>query len=95
MPISLETRLLAASSHAYLITADGPVGALTAIEKLRATTADYALDPAGYATGLDRIDAALVGEAPDRLVVAFRGTLPPNSPAHIQTLMDWATDADA
>jgi len=49
----------------------------------------------GFAAGAVNIDAAFVGEAPDAIVVAFRGTLPPNSPNHQQVILDWANDIDA
>jgi hypothetical protein len=49
---------------------------------------------AGFATGSSRIDAALVGTGPDGVVLAFRGTLPPSSPDHEQTLKDWLNDLE-
>jgi hypothetical protein len=51
--------------------------------------------PTGFASGIDRIDAALLGETAAEIIVAFRGTLPPQSPDTLQTILDWLNDCDA
>lgn len=90
MPLSLTARLLRAARHAYDIAATGvladtddsrPVGFVGQVD--------------GIARGTDRIDAALVGETGDAIIVAFRGTLPPDSPDHLRAVLDWAADCDA
>jgi hypothetical protein len=50
---------------------------------------------AAWATGLDNIDAALVAEADEGIILAFRGTIPPDSPDHAQSVLDWLNDGDA
>ena len=90
MPLSITARLLCAARHAYDVTATGSV----------AVTPDSGrigfIGPVdGFAAGAINIDAALVGEAQDAIVVAFRGTLPPGSPNPGQVILDWANDVDA
>ena len=90
--LPIVARLLLAARETYDVEAAGPV----------AVGADYApigwlRSPQGFATGADRIDAALVGETATEIIVAFRGTLPPNadSPDKKQVLLDWLSDFDA
>ena len=90
MPLSLTARLLRAARHAYDVTASSVL----------ADTADsqpigFIGEVDGFVRGIDRIDAALVGETADGIIVAFRGTLPPDSPDHLQAILDWAGDLDA
>src|SRR5438270_130185 len=56
---------------------------------------NYVTGPVGFAAGDKQIDAALVGETAGEIVVGFRGTLPPDSPDHLQMIRDWANDCDA
>jgi hypothetical protein len=74
MPATISARLLAAARQTYQITAPGPVPALPA----GAPDCGYGT-PNGYVSGPDAINAALVGAAPDGIIIAFRGTLPPDS----------------
>ena len=74
MPLSLTGRLLCAARQSYQIVGDGPVPAAPNSDQIGYGTPD------GFAVGPARIDAALVGEADDGIIVAFRGTLPPDSP---------------
>jgi hypothetical protein len=90
MPISLTARLLCAARQSYTITAAGPVPDAPHSDQI-----GYLSVPDGFATGLDRIEAGLVGEAADGIIVAFRGTLPPESPDRGQMILDWASDCDA
>jgi hypothetical protein len=90
MPLSITARLLCAARHAYDASATGPVA-----DTLDSTRIGFVGQVDGFAAGTDRIDAALVGEAPDAIVVAFRGTLPPGSPNPGQVILDWANDVDA
>ncbi len=89
MPLSLTGRLLCAARQSYQIVGDGPVPAAPNSDQIGYGTPD------GFAVGPARIDAALVGEADDGIIVAFRGTLPPDSPNHGQVILDWANDVDA
>ena len=50
---------------------------------------------AAWVTGADNIDAALVAEADEGIIVAFRGTIPLDSPDHAQSVLDWLNDGDA
>ncbi len=90
MPLSITARLLCAARHAYDVTASGPLANTGDSSRIGLTGP---VD--GFAAGAVNIDAAFVGEAPDAIVVAFRGTLPPSSPNHTQVILDWANDIDA
>jgi Lipase (class 3) len=89
MALTMTARLLCAARHAYMVAANGPVPPAPYLGDI-----GYA-NPAGFASGDDRIDAGLVGEAPDAIIVAFRGTLPPQSPDRAQVILDWANDCNA
>ena len=87
---SLDGRLVCASKYAYAIATTGPVPSLAPYDGGAALTS-----VTGFATGSSRIDAALVGtSATDGVVLAFRGTLPPGSQDHKQTLKDWLNDLE-
>ena len=90
MSLSITEKLLCASRFAYTITGTGPV---TLNDD--GTAAGFSEPPAGFAAGDDQIDAGLVGESDDGIVVVFRGTLPPSSPNQGQMILDWADDIDA
>jgi predicted lipase len=91
MAIDLTGRLLCASSQAYAITGAGPVP----MTSPRAGLVGWLKPPEGYVTGDDAIDAAMVGSTANEIIVAFRGTLPPDSPNRRQMILDWADDLDA
>lgn len=91
MATSLDCRLLCASRMAYGIVAnaspvlpcppyDLPIGFLK--------------PPIGFISGQSGIDACLVGTNSDGVILSFRGTLPPDSPNHEQTIKDWLNDLD-
>ena len=90
MPLSITARLLCAARHAYDVTATGPVA-----NTPNSTRIGFVGTVDGFVDGPDGINAALVGEAPDAIVLAFRGTLPPGSPNPGQMILDWANDIDA
>jgi hypothetical protein len=90
VPISLTVRLLCAARHAYDITASGDVAGTSDSARIGFIDAIE-----GFAVGIDRIDAGLVGETAEAIIVAFRGTLPADSPDHAQAILDWADDCDA
>jgi hypothetical protein len=90
MPATISARLLFAARQAYEITANGPVPAVAA------GTPDPGFGtPTGYVSGPDAIDAGLVGQGDDGIVVAFRGTLPFDSPDKGQIVRDWLSNVDA
>jgi triacylglycerol lipase len=90
MPLSITARLLCAARHAYDVAKTGPVA-----DTPDSTRIGFVGPADGFVDGPDGINAAFVGEAPDAIIVAFRGTLPPDSPNHGQVILDWATDVDA
>jgi triacylglycerol lipase len=47
------------------------------------------------ARGLHEINACLIGSNVDGVVLAFRGTLPPDGPNHEQIVLDWFNDFHA
>ncbi|MGH3781435.1 MAG: lipase family protein [Pseudonocardiaceae bacterium] len=91
MSTSLECRLLCASMTAFSITNDGPITP----PQPYFDAAQFRDDPAGFVSGSDAINACLVGTTVDGVVLAFRGTLPLDSPDWEQTIRDWINDLDA
>jgi Lipase (class 3) len=92
MATSLECRLLCASVTAHSITNDGPI---TPQPPPYFDAAQFVDDPpVGFVEGNEAINACLVGTTIDGVVLAFRGTLPPASPDHEQTIRDWINDLD-
>ena len=96
MDLTLATRLLCASTQAYVINSTGPARpTLPPPVPPRSLRIGFVDAPLGYATGLDRINAALIGMADDGLIVAFRGTLPLTGPDIARSVLDWIADVDA
>ena len=91
MATSLECRLLCASVNAYGIQNDGTV----VHDKPYFDAIQFAVEPTATIAGSVNINACLVGTNTDGVVVAFRGTLPPDSPNHEQTVRDWMNDLHA
>lgn len=91
MPTSLECRLLCASVCAYSARNDGTV----AKGQPYFDAANFTQPPVSAVAGADGIDAGFVATTGDGVVLSFRGTLPPDSPDHEQTVRDWLNDADA
>jgi hypothetical protein len=85
--VTLDCRLLCASGCAYYVIGTkyqplpgdrwGPV-------------VDFVSPPTPVAGGDDLIDACLVGENADGVIVAFRGTLPPSW--SLPSVLDWLQD---
>lgn len=92
MSATLTCHLLCASHMAYAITTDAtPVPACPPYD----LPASFVMPPTGFVSGPSGIDAGLVGTNSDGVILAFRGTLPPDSPNHEQTFEDWLSDVDA
>jgi hypothetical protein len=87
---TIDGRMLCASKWAYAIAQPGPVSAIEPY----ASGCGLQGAVTGFATGSSRIDAAFVGTGQDGVVLAFRGTLPPDSPDRKQTLSDWLHDVE-
>jgi hypothetical protein len=88
--VTLNCRLLCACGCAYNIDTDSgayrpppgdPYGPVVA----------YLTAPTPISGGDDRIDACLVGESADGVIVAFRGTLPPSWQSW-PSVLDWLQD---
>jgi len=90
MSLSITEKLLCASRFAYTVAGTGPVTLNS-----DGIAAGFNGQPSGFVAGASQIDAGLVGESDDGIVVAFRGTLPPSSPNQGQMILDWADDIDA
>lgn len=88
MPIS-DLQLLCAALQAYQITTPGQVPGATG----SSTIGWLAGDPVGFLAGNNNINAGFVGETADTIVMAFRGTLPPD--VSMQAALDWINDFDA
>ena len=87
---TIDCQLMCACEWAYAITGSGPVPPQAPYDGGSGLVAPVQ----GFATGSNRIDAALVGSCTSGVVVAFRGTLPPDSPDQRQTLDDWLRDLE-
>jgi hypothetical protein len=111
MALSLDARLLCAASHAYKVFADGVIRPTDEpAPKTRSVLAGYGDTAVGVVAGPESRDAALVGDTPDGVVLAFRGTVPPilslSGPADLaqpqrlwgeieRIVLDWSNDAHA
>jgi hypothetical protein len=87
---TLLGRLLSASRLAYQVQHEGslPAGG-------HAEIAGFDGPVTAAVAGFEGMDACLVGASVDGIVVAFRGTLPPNSPNQQETVSDWLNDLEA
>ncbi len=90
---TLDGRLLCASGAAYAITGDAKTLAPDP-KDVYINGAGFLQPPAVFSAGPLSIDGCLVGEIPDGLVLAFRGTMPLdfNDPP---TVRDWVGDFQA
>jgi hypothetical protein len=92
MATTLPCRLLCASRVAYAVGANAsPIPACPPYD----VAVGFTSGPIGFVSGPSGIDACLVGTNADGVVLALRGTLPPDSPNHEQTFEDWLNDIDA
>jgi len=90
---TLEGRLLCASGAAYAITGNQPTLAPDPMDVYQ-SGAGFVRAPSVVNGGPREIDACLVGEIEDGVVVAFRGTLPFNI-HQITSIRDWISDFEA
>jgi hypothetical protein len=88
--LSLECRSLCASVAAYGIN---PMGKLIPSDPYYSAIG-FLSPPVAFAAGEDDIDACLVGTTEQGVVLAFRGTIPPDIHDQ-QSLLDWISDLTA
>jgi Lipase (class 3) len=93
---TLEGRLLCASASAYATVAgENLLDPQAAVPYYAGAGFSAAQPPTVIQGGQDDIDACLVGQTEDGLVVAFRGTLPLDGPFTLPKLLDWMNDLNA
>jgi hypothetical protein len=85
---SLNFRLLSACGCAYDIA---PGGSAYTPDTVYSPVVAYTSAPKAICGGFDSINACLVGENADGIIVAFRGTLPPSLKGP-DSLMNWLED---
>lgn len=85
---SLNFRLLCAAGSAYDIA---PGGCSYSPDSVFSPVVAYTSGPKPVCGGIDFINACLVGENADGIIVAFRGTLPP-SLKDPESLLNWLED---
>src|SRR5437667_4531501 len=90
---TLEGRSLCTSGAAYAITGTEPTLAPDP-ESIYLAGAGFVRPPSVIVGGLKEIDACLVGEIEDSLVIACRGTLAFDI-HRAPTLLDWLNDFNA
>ncbi|MDB5472236.1 MAG: hypothetical protein JWR84_3796 [Caulobacter sp.] len=92
MAYTLTSRLLSAARQTYAIAGDGPVRAVGAGSAPTASGAvGWMATPYGVRAGQENESAGLVGNIPEGIVIAVRGTTPPfagEDPR--QVVVDWA-----
>ncbi len=84
----LSCRLLAASGCAYGII---PPGGEFTIRQPYYDAVGWTAEPAAFSAGPGNIDACLVGANQDGVILAFRGTIPPDFDS-LPSLLDWCQD---
>jgi hypothetical protein len=108
-PITLEGRLLCASTHAYMISGPGDVPPTLGVAPNRRSDMAGYPTATGFVAGPDDRDAALIGDTPTEIILAFRGTMPPITDiAEVvdvpfptvtarleEIILDWSNDAYA
>lgn len=85
--LTLQAQLLCASNAAYGITGTGKF----APQKPYYDAIGFISSPVVLVAGEDDIDACLIGTTPQGVIVAFRGTIPPDIYDQ-QSLLDWLGD---
>ena len=93
MSLSLIGRLLCAAQQTYDIKVSGvtpPSPATPAPPP--STLVGWTGDVSCEVSGIDEINAVMVGETPSEVIVAYRGTLPFDSPDRAQMILNWIDD---
>ena len=88
LPANLNYRLLCASGCAYDIA---PGACAYTPDLVFSPSVSYTSAPQSICSGIDSLNACLVGENADGIIVAFRGTLP-LSVKDPESLLDWLQD---
>ncbi|WGM39516.1 lipase family protein [Caulobacter sp. NIBR1757] len=94
MTYPLDARLLSAARNAYAIVGDGPVPAAgIGAAPTSSAAVGWTAPPYGVQAGPNNDDAGLVGNIPEGIVIAIRGTTPPGPGENPrQVITDWASD---
>src|SRR5438046_3417697 len=85
MSTALHSRLLCASVCAYSVQPNSTIAAVPPYDAVLGVTAPSV----AFAAGAHNINACVVSTNADGVILSFRGTLPPLSPDHRQTVLDW------
>jgi hypothetical protein len=85
--VSLQSRLLCASVATYGIN---PIGTFIPPEPYYSAVG-FIAPPVALVAGEDDIDACLIGTTNEGVILAFRGTIPPDIHDQ-QSLLDWLSD---
>ena len=91
MPNSLDCRLLCACACAYDITPGTNSYDPTPANELYRNTVAFTSPPTTSCGGADLINACLIGQNADGIIVAFRGTIRPSLQTP-ESLLDWLND---
>ncbi len=89
MPTTLTGRLLCASGTAYNIA---PGGCVYAADPIYSPAVNYIAAPTAVCGGALSVNACVVGQNADGIIVAFRGTLPPARNDPEERFRDWLQD---
>lgn len=93
MPLSLIGRLLCAAQQSYEIKVSGVAPpSPPSPAPPPSTLVGWQGDVQCQVSGIDEINAVMVGETASEIIVAYRGTLPFDSPDKVQMILDWIDD---
>ena len=93
MSLSLIGRLLCAAQQTYDIQVSGVAPPSPATPAPPPSTLVGWTGPVlCQVSGIDEINAVMVGETASEVIVAYRGTLPFDSPDRVQMILDWIDD---
>ena len=95
-PLTLVGRLLCAAQQTYEIKASGVAPPSPPTPSPPPSTLvgwlNNGADVQAQVAGIDEINAVMVGETASEVIVAYRGTLPFDSPDKVQMILDWIDD---
>jgi Lipase (class 3) len=90
MAYPITTRLLCAAQQAYEINVGGPAPASPAEPAPPPSSlVGWLRPPAAQVAGDSDISAVLIGETAAEIIIAYRGTEPPDSLDHQRMVLDW------